>query len=263
MARRCARSRPHWFTVEPFPSHVRPTDPISGRSDPNLPSPRSAVILVDRRHDRCDYRPSDGRCDRTTTAITLGEGGRDAAPAAYRPPHEHLARTRRPRQQGAPAPAATAGPRASPRAAAATTLAACAARRRRFVRVSQITSTRATTSAIPPAVTRQGGCEPCLPVDAAEHRLHVRRHGLDLDDEQGAPHRVERQHVDRAALAVAREGHFDRDVPAQRPAVGGRRHRPAARGLVEQPVQPPRPASGSAGLRLHRAPPRRRPVHRS
>ena len=57
--------------------------------------------------------------------------------------------------------------------------------------------------------------EPRLAVEGSEHRLHVRDHGLDLDDEQRPGRFVEGEDVDRSALAADVERDFRRDLPLE------------------------------------------------
>jgi hypothetical protein len=55
---------------------------------------------------------------------------------------------------------------------------------------------------LPPALPCDVQRETALPIDPAEHRLQIRDHRLDLDDQQRAGAGMERQDVDRAALAA-------------------------------------------------------------
>jgi hypothetical protein len=55
--------------------------------------------------------------------------------------------------------------------------------------------------------------ETSLPVETVERRLAVRDDGLDFDDQHDPRLPMEREHVDRASLAVDRERDLDSDVP--------------------------------------------------
>jgi hypothetical protein len=58
-------------------------------------------------------------------------------------------------------------------------------------------------------------CEASLAIEPMQGRLRVSDDGFDLDDEQRAEYRMERQHVDRAPLTPDRELDLDLHRPAE------------------------------------------------
>jgi uracil-DNA glycosylase family 4 len=90
----------------------------------------------------------------------------------------------------------------------------------------------------PAAVRRQPRCEPSLAIEAGQHRLHIRDHGLDLDDQERPTCRMPAEHVDRAALAEAVEGDLGQRLPATfRERLKHDLDHPSVR-RIEQSIQP-------------------------
>ncbi len=58
---------------------------------------------------------------------------------------------------------------------------------------------------------------PDLPIERPEHRLDVRYHGLDLDDQEGRGRAVPRQNVDRTSFAADVERRLRHSLPARAP----------------------------------------------
>jgi hypothetical protein len=67
---------------------------------------------------------------------------------------------------------------------------------------------------LPPALSGDASSEPPLSIKGHEGELHVGHDRLHLDNEQDARPRMEREHVDGAALSVDAERNLRRDSPA-------------------------------------------------
>ena len=79
--------------------------------------------------------------------------------------------------------------------------------------------------------------QPHLGIVSAERLLDRGQLGLELDDQQRPRARVPREQIDRAALAIHREGHLGRDLPARRLQHSSRRFSEACMPGVEEAVE--------------------------